>query len=552
MARQTAGLDGDRRLASMGDSGYVRSMNQPPVFVLAGALSTVVFAGVGCSGGSPGATSQPAATSPSSPTVSDGRPTFHGLPLSATSAATVAAVAESREHVDLESVTRAYEVAVRATDTEPGSILAWLQRADASLSPTEINEATTRAVELSATANAVEKQLLEIRLARNAGDTDRALAAARKLVDLAPKSAEAHFTLSRVLTLRGQDTDARTAALDGLRLQPDSLSGHALLGESYTFREPRDLQKAAHHFKKTVELRPAIAAAYVSLGDVYRAGLDLEAAAIEYGRAIEADASYPVSPIKRGHVNSFLGHYRQARADYDAGIALGTTRMASSLSSYRAFVSIHEGKPEAALVELTQLSQKIANVSLPEGERLELAADALRNRAIVALHLAERDQPAPGALAVAESTVQEYGQMLQLVGAAAGDQSGRRKAEATAAYWRSRLHLAAGDLARALEQAEAHRAAVQSETSPRKLDLYHELRGLIALHKKEHGTAVDHLRKSDLQTDVFAKYHLAVALSASGRGDEARRLYREVADWSFNSPYYALLRRSAGERATLE
>ena len=212
----------------------------------------------------------------------------------------------------------------------PGSSLARLHRADAALSLYEVAEATAKAKALQATANPVERALLELRLAREVGDDDRALRAAQSLPRLAPASPEAHSIVSRMHTLRGEDKLARAAASSAGKLDPESLSTHALLGESYTFREPRDLDKAAHHFAKTVELRPKIAATYVSLGDVYRAGLRLEAASVEYGKAMAADPTYPVSSIKRGHVNSFLGNYPPARADYDTGIALDNTRIGLS------------------------------------------------------------------------------------------------------------------------------------------------------------------------------------------------------------------------------
>ena len=147
---------------------------------------------------------------------------------------------------------------------EYGSILAWLHRANASLSADEASAATGKAKDLQSKANPVERALLSIRTARQDGDLDRALKAAKNLVGLAPGSLEAHLVLSRIYTLRGEDEPARVAALEAAKIDPGSLPAHALLGESYTFREPRDLEKAAHHFKKTVELRPRIAATYVS------------------------------------------------------------------------------------------------------------------------------------------------------------------------------------------------------------------------------------------------------------------------------------------------
>lgn len=482
---------------------------------------------------------------------------FDGLPVSvSTTPAVLALIEESREHVDLESTTRAHDLAVRATEQAPESILAWLHRAEAALSPEEVAQAIAKAEALEGSANPAERTLLAIRVARQRGDTDGALAAAKKLLELAPKSPEAYLVLSRVYTLRGEDREARVAAIEATELDPRSLSAHALLGESYTFREPRDLAKAAFHFQKTVELRPKIAATYVSLGDVYRAGLDLAAAAEQYGKAMEADPTYPVGPIKRGHVNSFLGNYDQARADYDAGIALGTTRFALSLSNYRAFVSIYEGQPAAALAELGRLLDRVRAASLPVGEKNELEIYVLENRATVALHLASSQSPTGAGNAVQEGVRQKalaaVGELVathRRIGAATQDSARKRQSESDAAYWQGRLELVSGNFAAATTQAEAYARSVATDTGPRKMERYHELRGLIALGQKNYDEAVESLRRADLQSVVFAKYHLALALAGAGKTEEARTLFRGVADWSFNSPDYALLRRLATERA---
>ena len=476
---------------------------------------------------------------------------FDGLPVSNTRAEVLALIAESSEHWDLESTTRAHDLAVQATEKQPESILAWLHRADAALSPEESAEASARAQALEKTANPVERALLEVRLGRESGDTDRALRAAKKVARLAEKSPEAHLVVSRVHTLRGEDEPARAAALAAVELDPESLSAHALLGESYTFREPRDLEKAAYHFKRTVELRPRVAATYVSLGDVYRAGLDLEAASVEYGKAMAADPKYPVGPVKRGHINSFLGNYDQARADYDAGIALGTTRFGLSLSNYRAFVSIHEGAPEAALTELEALLQKARAAELEAGERNELVLYILENRAVVASHVAgtAAAEDKQGAVATAVAAVDALVAEHARIGSE-GDDASKRKHDVQRAYWQCRSKLAQGAIPEALERAEAYARLVEPDSNPRKLERYHELRGLIDLEREKYADAVEHLRKSDLQTTVFAKYQLARALTGAGETDEARKLFREVADFNFNSPEFALLRKPAQAQAS--
>ena len=553
-------------------------MNPRVLGAVCAALLVISSAGCPAKKDAPGAgpspePSSPEPSSPESPAANHETVLpFDGMALSPTTTpALLAVIAESREHLDLESTSPSQALAVKATETAPTSVLAWLNRADVAISADDVALATARARALfdaqKGTATPAERLLLEVREARQVGDTDKALAAAEALVALAPTSPESHLVASRIHALRGEDERARTTAMKALELAPDSLGAHALLGESYTFREPRDLARAEHHFKKTVELRPGIAATYVSLGDVYRAGLDLEAASEQYGKAMAADPGYPVSSVKRGHVNSFLGHHDQARADYDKGIAVGEPRIALSLSNYRAFVSAHAGKPEDAIAELKALHDKVLAAGLPASEQHELETYTLGNRAIIALLVADMatgrlagkppgkpdGKPASensgNALQTAVAAVTELIETYQRIASETRDPHDKHTANGLAAYWKSRRHLARGELEPALEQARSHHDLVEADSNPRKFESYHELLGLIALARGQYGDAIEHLRQADLQSEVFARYHLAIALDSSGQSDEARKLFREVADHNFNSADYAVLRKLARERA---
>ena len=86
--------------------------------------------------------------------------------------------------------------------------------------------------------------------------------------------------------------------------------------------------------------------------------------------------------------------------------------------------------------------------------------------------------------------------------------------------------------------------------SEQQLERYHELLGLIALKQGDNETAIDHYRHSNLSTsagggDVKNIYMLATALKGDGQNKEADELLKEVADWNFNSVWFAMLRNDA-------
>ena len=60
--------------------------------------------------------------------------------------------------------------------------------------------------------------------------------------------------------------------------------------------------------------------------------------------------------------------------------------------------------------------------------------------------------------------------------------------------------------------------------------------------------AVKHYQQTDL-SNVYAKYHLALAQEAAGFADKARQLFDEVANYNFNDVGFALVREEAAAKA---
>ena len=83
------------------------------------------------------------------------------------------------------------------------------------------------------------------------------------------------------------------------------------------------------------------------------------------------------------------------------------------------------------------------------------------------------------------------------------------------------------------------------------MEPYHELHGLISLKQQDYQASINHYRQADLSTtpdvsDVKNIYMLARALQGAGQTDEASELLEEVANWNFNSVWFAMLRKEAG------
>ena len=87
------------------------------------------------------------------------------------------------------------------------------------------------------------------------------------------------------------------------------------------------------------------------------------------------------------------------------------------------------------------------------------------------------------------------------------------------------------------------------------MEPYHELHGLISLKQQDYQASINHYRQANLSTspggfpggDIKNIYMLARALQGAGQTDEAAELLEEVANWNFNSVWFAMLRKEAAD-----
>jgi Flp pilus assembly protein TadD len=104
-----------------------------------------------------------------------------------------------------------------------------------------------------------------------------------------------------------------------------------------------------------------------------------------------------------------------------------------------------------------------------------------------------------------------------------------------------------GDFGTAVAKADEYMAIVEPDANPRKNEAAHEVMGLTALLQDDYAGAVEHYMQTD-PSNVYAKYHLALAYKGAGEEEKAREILKEVADYNFNFVGYALVREGAMEK----
>lgn len=385
-----------------------------------------------------------------------------------------------------------------------------------------------------------ERLLVEVTAALWDNDTEAALRLAQQLVEAYPSSPRAWLTLAGIQAGQNDHEAARASAGKALELDPDMPAAHRTQGYSYLFSDPTDHALAVSHMERLVEIQPGEATAHEALGDACRGLGDLERARSEYSAAVELDPSLGTAILKKGHINSFLGRYAEARADYDAGIAAATVENKANYSNYRTFVHLYEGNPEGALMELGDVVAMTEEVGMQEDQIPGAKVFALTNAATIALHHGMTEET--------REILDERTRQLELIAATIADADFERRQKANIALWEGQLAARQGKYELARQMAETNRSLLEADANPRRFEGYHGLLGLIALEQDDYEQAAAELRQSTLAVE-YIKYLLALALEGAGQTEEARRLFREVGNYNFNSVGFALVRKDALARA---
>ncbi len=466
-----------------------------------------------------------------------------GIPLSAASKTTMSQYKKVRKLADSGDFIEANQVARQLTKDDPEFVGGWIMLGNTAQSGEQFVKATKKAKELSIKGTEGEQLWVDINMTFVTNDAEEGLRLGQKLVEKYPESPRAWIVYSGLQGGQNQHDGARASAAKAIKLAPDQAFGYNTLGFSYLYNSPKDFTKAEKNFKRAIEIEPGEDNHWVNVGDVHRAMGDLKTAQGDYSAALKIDANNDVAAVKRAHVNSFLGHYDQARADYDMGIAAGQEGFQSTLANYRAFVNLHAGDHVAAVDELKGELNRIDTLEMPEDQKIATRNFVLTNIADICFNY--------DMLEDAGSAVGQLSVSLAESGTNSGDEDFARQQKATATYWRGKLAARQGDYAEAAALAEEFAALLADDDNPRKLEPYHELHGLISLKQKDYQASINHYRQADLSTspgpgDVKNIYMLAIALQGAGLTDEANELLEEVANWNFNSVWFAMLRKEAG------
>ena len=416
----------------------------------------------------------------------------------------------------------------------------YLRIANSASSTKEFTTNLARAVELSGDASEAEQVLISITQKGFENDVEGQLEQAQRLVELLPESPRALLALAGVQGGMNDAEASRATLVQAIEMAPDFAAAHMQLGNNFLFLEPKDFAQAEEHFRHAIDLASDEPTPYDLLGDAHRAQGNLEAAYEDYSMAAERAPDMGSPLQQRGHVNSFLGQFEEARADYDRSMELEMERgnnNAPFFAVFRAYVNIHEGDPEAAIAELTELASSAEELGVEGTDDIKI--NCLTNIAQIATHTGDYE--------TAAASLAERAVLMRAQAEATGTEQFQRAQESGIVLMEALLAARQGDAETARAKADEYTALVEPDANPRKMEPVHQILGMTEFYQGNYAAAVEELAQA-APGNVYAKYYRAVALDETSRTEEADALFNELAVWNFNGLNYALIRADVLER----
>lgn len=460
------------------------------------------------------------------------------LPMSTSSNAARMHAELGQRALDFGHVTDAQEHFREALAADSTSAFAQLGIANASTTFSEYDVALAAAAKLGEHASRAEQLQIAIAQKTLVNDYAGAEGFARQLIVATPKNPRAYLELAGVQQQMGNHADARATLKKAIAVGPGFWPAYRQLAYSYMTLQPTDPAKAKQYVARMVALEPREAQSFVTQGSYYRAMNQLPLARIAYTRAAELDPTESLALQQRGHVESFLGNYDAARADYDAAARLAKRNESASYAMFRAYVAAHEGNPKQAIAELDALVARIDSMDVTDKLGAKIAA--LTSEAQMAI---ETGDFASASRALAQRTPLVREQVAQATETRVKD-----LVEGDIAYYDGLLAARSGDVSLAKAKADDIMRIMAETSDPRKNQNAHAVLGVLALEQKDFAGASSHLAQAN-QDDMFIIYERALALEGEGKKKEAKAMFRKVARFNFNGPDVAVVRADAMKRS---
>jgi tetratricopeptide (TPR) repeat protein len=306
-------------------------------------------------------------------------------------------------------------------------------------------------------------------------------------------------------------------------LDPESPLGYRSLASSYLFNEPLDFILALKNMEKFVSLRPNEPTAHLALGDVHRARLSFDRALNAFGKAIKLDPACGIAFAKIGYIEAYQGLLDKARKDWEMAKSLSKDNSNMDCPNFSVITYLHPGcgklpADDKANIGLTNIKRKkrFDPLQSPEDDHyfcctvismkhgVYVSPFQTMNECRALQREFEKEANAPDPIMISANLI----------------------------FMESVNSLLVGDFELATKKAGEHARLVEPGKSPKKLQVYNYLMGLIDLKQEHYANAVTHYLNSDL-SNACVKYELGLAYDGVGEWEKAQEMFSQVSKCNF-------------------
>jgi len=464
--------------------------------------------------------------------------TVMNVPMSTSSAVAQSHFLKGLHELDLDKASKALPHFQAASDADPDFALARVGIAYSSSSPEETASHLEAASRKAGNASEAEQAWISAAVKAFNNDLEGQLVDLNRLTKLAPSSPRAWLQVAYSQKAMGRHEDARKAGMKALDVSPEFVPAFKQLGESYLFDEPRDFAIAEQYMEKILALQPDEYRSHDLIGDVYRAQGNLSKARIAYTRAVALSPDDGMALHQRGHVDSFIGNYDAARADYQAAMDLSDPADVVEFGIGKALVSVWEGDPQRAISELEELVTALGTMDIAEPRSSQIWV--LSTIVSIAAHYRLEDSGLK-AIEMSESIMMQQAERI-------GSETFRRGSLAELAYYEGMIAARMGNYEVAMTRAQDFMEHLEADTNPRKNEPAHEIIGMVNLLQGNFEEAIEQYQV--ITPDyVYARHHLALAHEGAGHAEVAHAMFIETASYNFNDAGFCLIRNDALTRS---
>ena len=456
---------------------------------------------------------------------------------STTSAQARAEVLRAEDRWDNDATRAAYAHAQAAIALDPMWGYAYLLASQTAPGFEDGRAHLRRAIENSGGATPAERLLIEAAQRGFDGDADGELESIDALVALDETNARAHVVRGWAYVGRDRDAEARTEFRRAIELEPDMEVGYWALVFNLITEQPVDFAGAEAPMARLLELEGDEAGVHDLYGDLLRARGDLAEARDEYTRSFELDSTRAVALQQRGHVNTFLGDYESARADYAAARDAGVDNEPASFARYLAYTHIYAGEHRIALDSLQSIMGQLEGWGVASVQGQSIAT--LQEIIPLASWIGDMD--------AARAALARVTPIMRARAAETGTPEFAAQTDGNIAFWSGFVAAHAGEYDAALEFARQAMTAVENQRNPRRNEGAHGLMGFVALRQGDYAEAVSHFEQSS-RDNHWIRYQHALALEGAGRNAEALDIFRTLAEVRFNNLGVALVKGPSAQK----